>query len=457
VIQSTGRSRFRARVLHRLGATLALVTVLVATLIPATVVAADPSPAPERSGPATVIPRRDPPHQGPDRGILVNPVPVGSVGIRSSTGYFYGDGSIAVVGEVLNLTSTRRRSVAVRATYYNASNVVVGTFTREVLLDRVSRSAVGPFLLYDQGPPGPGCDATKLPAGCIASFSVRTISSVQITTAPAGSLQILGSSSSVDGDVRRFEGTVRNPNGFRVINVVAMVTAYDAEGNVLDVTFDPIDGLAAGASAPFIMEIAVSGDPALLYHHALIQADAYRSGQSGSYVTSWGNYFDDIATAPFRSSIVWLAEQGITTGCGPGRYCPTASVRRSEMASFLARAMDLPPATRDYFSDDNGKTHEANINRLAEAGITGGCAPSRYCPNAFVRRDQMASFLARALKLPPATTDYFTDDRGNTHEANINRLRAAGITSGCGGGTKYCPAANVTRAQMAAFLRRAFE
>jgi hypothetical protein len=66
----------------------------------------------------------------------------------------------------------------------------------------------------------------------------------------------------------------------------------------------------------------------------------------------------------------------------------------------------------------------------------------------------MATFLARALDLPATTTDYFTDDTGTTHEANINRVAAAGITKGCSP-TTYCPAANVTRGQMAAFLHRA--
>jgi hypothetical protein len=37
----------------------------------------------------------------------------------------------------------------------------------------------------------------------------------------------------------------------------------------------------------------------------------------------------------------------------------------------------------------------------------------------------------------------------------IKQLAAEGITGGCGDGTTYCPAANVTRAQMAVFLLKA--
>jgi hypothetical protein len=67
------------------------------------------------------------------------------------------------------------------------------------------------------------------------------------------------------------------------------------------------------------------------------------------------------------------------------------------MAIFLAKALNLPATTTDYFDDDNGKTGESSINRMAAAGLTGGCAPRRYCPRANITREQMAAFLRRAL------------------------------------------------------------
>ena len=56
-------------------------------------------------------------------------------------------------------------------------------------------------------------------------------------------------------------------------------------------------------------------------------------------------------------------------------------VTRGAMASFLARAFALAPTATDYFSDDNGTTHESNINKVAAAGITTGCTPTTYCPH----------------------------------------------------------------------------
>lgn len=165
--------------------------------------------------------------------------------------------------------------------------------------------------------------------------------------------------------------------------------------------------------------------------------------------------FSDVAGSPFIGDIAWLYSQAISNGCAPGRFCPRSTVSRQEMASFLTRALRLPPGTRDYFWDDNGSPHEADINAVAEARISLGCATDglTYCPGGSVTRGEMASFLARGLKLAPATMDRFTDDEDSLHEDAINRVAQAGITVGCDG-SLFCPAAPTTRDQMAAFLRR---
>jgi hypothetical protein len=166
--------------------------------------------------------------------------------------------------------------------------------------------------------------------------------------------------------------------------------------------------------------------------------------------------FTDIWESPFRDNIVWLAGSGITAGCTMGKYCPRETVTREQMASFLVRALKLPHTSTDFFTDDNGSPHQGDINRLAASGITGGCAPGRFCPRDTVTREQMASFLVRGLKLPWTGTDYFTDDNGSPHEGDINRLAASGITGGCAPG-RFCPGSVITREQMAAFLHRAFD
>ena len=124
------------------------------------------------------------------------------------------------------------------------------------------------------------------------------------------------------------------------------------------------------------------------------------------------------------------------------------------MASFLARALTLAIPGTDYFTDDQGSVHEGPANALRESEISFGCSESKFCSNAPTTREQMASFLFRALDLPPATSDYFSDDAGSVHENDINALRQSGITTGCTS-VQYCPTRSITREQMAAFLYRA--
>ena len=98
-----------------------------------------------------------------------------------------------------------------------------------------------------------------------------------------------------------------------------------------------------------------------------------------------------------------IAAVGITLGCNEEGtlYCPGDPVRRDQMASFIARGFDLPATTEDFFPDDEGNTHEDNINRLAAAGVTEGLEDGSFDPTGVVTRAQMGSFLARAMELDP--------------------------------------------------------
>jgi len=107
--------------------------------------------------------------------------------------------------------------------------------------------------------------------------------------------------------------------------------------------------------------------------------------------------FTDIGGHLFEADIAWAFANGITVGCGATRFCPDAPVAREQMASFLVRALDLPPAGADHFSDDTSSIHQGDINALFEAGITVGCGGTHFCPGSVVRRGQMTAFLHRAL------------------------------------------------------------
>ena len=169
--------------------------------------------------------------------------------------------------------------------------------------------------------------------------------------------------------------------------------------------------------------------------------------------------FADICSSAYQADIDWLAKQGLVSGCGNGNYCPNDVVTRGQMAAFLTSALKLP-AGPERFTDDNGSPYEAAINSIAAAGISSGCnvAGTEFCPTQPVTRAEMATFLVKAFTLPTSQNDLFVDDESSIHEANINALGGAGITSGCDAVQKlYCPTNVVTRGQMATFIRRAMD
>ncbi len=178
--------------------------------------------------------------------------------------------------------------------------------------------------------------------------------------------------------------------------------------------------------------------------------------QSSAPIAAYKWPFRDIDGLSYAQDIADLADAGITSGCASELYCPFGYVSRAEMASFLQRALGLGLPTVNYFSDTTQSTHRSAINAIAGANIATGCDVGRFCPSATVTRGEMATFLVRALNLPPATKDYFWDDSGSPHEASINALAQAGITTGCSAGS-FCPSGGLTRAEMATFLVRSFK
>ena len=174
--------------------------------------------------------------------------------------------------------------------------------------------------------------------------------------------------------------------------------------------------------------------------------------------------FSDSADAGVhRPAVDALAEWGYLAGteCEADRFCPRAPIKRWVMAVWLVRALGYKPYNTDTsrFADVSAdEWWSPYAERIARLEVTDGCKtePLRYCPDRPVTRGQMATFLVRALKIEQAPSAGFVDTAGNTHEAAIDALAAAGITSGCRTEPlSYCPQKPVTRAQMATFLHRA--
>lgn len=144
------------------------------------------------------------------------------------------------------------------------------------------------------------------------------------------------------------------------------------------------------------------------------------------------------------------------------RFCPEAPVTRGQLAAFLHRALGdsvEPIGEPISFVDTGGSVFAGDVQWLSATGITRGCGADTFCPDDPVTRGQLAAFLVRALGYEDAGSgDLFIDDDHSVFGADIDRLATAGITGGCDPPTndRFCPDEPVTRKQIAAFLHRAF-
>ncbi|MEX2423831.1 MAG: S-layer homology domain-containing protein [Acidimicrobiia bacterium] len=164
-----------------------------------------------------------------------------------------------------------------------------------------------------------------------------------------------------------------------------------------------------------------------------------------------------------EAAIKAIANVGVTAGCNAtlDRYCPSRGVSRAEMAAFLLRALGdstSPTATGTFTDVPAGAWYTASVERLAELGISVGYGDGTFRPTAQVSRAEMAVFLTRAFdSLPEAQPAGVFGDVPNDawYASAVEGIRTAGVTEGCSTEPlNYCPGAAVARDAMASFLAR---
>ena len=133
--------------------------------------------------------------------------------------------------------------------------------------------------------------------------------------------------------------------------------------------------------------------------------DAAERGDGAALPAEADLPFGDVrADSVHAPAIARLAAAGVIAGTTATTFDPTAPVTRAQTAALTARALghvtgEALPRGRDTFTDDNGSTHEHDIDRLATAGVVTGTGGWRFRPADPVRRGAVASILMRGSAL----------------------------------------------------------
>ncbi len=149
----------------------------------------------------------------------------------------------------------------------------------------------------------------------------------------------------------------------------------------------------------------------------------------------------------------------ITNGTAEGRFSPNADCTRAQVVTFLWRAMGAPaPAgTAAPFKDvAEGQYYAEAVRWAVERGITRGTSEDRFSPDSACTRSQIVTFLWRAVDKPePAAYGMpFKDVRtGEYYYKAILWAANAGVTAGVTA-SAFHPADTCTRGQIVTFLHR---
>ena len=148
------------------------------------------------------------------------------------------------------------------------------------------------------------------------------------------------------------------------------------------------------------------------------------SGHPYDCAPGGASLFADVApTDAFCKQVHYLAVQNVTLGCDATHYCPSQTITRDAMASFIAKAIVAPkggaavpasytdPTTSRSYSCVSGSASLhftdvpvsnafcKHIHYLWAKGIVDGCTATTYCPSSPVARDAMAKFIANGFGL----------------------------------------------------------
>jgi hypothetical protein len=184
-------------------------------------------------------------------------------------------------------------------------------------------------------------------------------------------------------------------------------------------TYCPGDTVSRSQMSLFVGR-GIAGSGAAIPPSGKVNGNAYQCGAGGT------SLFTDVPPTDIACrSVHYIAAQNVTLGCSPTTYCPTQTVTRDAMASFMAKAIVAPaggngvpvtygpdPVTGLSYSCNVGSPNIhftdvpatnsfcKHIHYLWARGIIGGCGGTLYCPGDPVTRDAMAKFLTNAFATP---------------------------------------------------------
>ncbi|MGG0259736.1 S-layer homology domain-containing protein [Bacillus mycoides] len=197
-----------------------------------------------------------------------------------------------------------------------------------------------------------------------------------------------------------------------------------------------------------IKKLFVSSMVCILLFGTLGTAYAEQNSQGNSLS------FIDVPTTHWAyKEMMYMAENKIITGYGNGYFGAADPITREHLAAFLYRYLKPQDSANNPFVDIGDSNFNKEILALTARGIFSINAEKKFNPKNNMTRAEMATVLVKAFNLKPQGNFEFTDMKGHWANEYVKILAGNNITSGTGDGN-FNPNGIVTREQFSMFLYR---
>ena len=232
------------------------------------------------------------------------------------------------------------------------------------------------------------------------------------------------------------------------------VTALDADGKQLIYNADQVKWSVEGG----IGSISSSGQfTATKDGQGRIVAKLGTTTASIPVTVKAAGLFKDIpADYTYAKEVKFLVDNKYVTGYGDGTFRPNQTLSRAHAAVIISRVLKLDTTNvKDPGFKDVTPSHQyyKEIAAVQNAGIISG-VNSAYNPNNNLTRAQMAKIVAKAFNLKGVSNIEFTDVPKTSWEYEfVQALAANNVTTGFGNGL-FKPNDSITRMHFGLFLYR---
>ncbi len=180
----------------------------------------------------------------------------------------------------------------------------------------------------------------------------------------------------------------------------------------------------------------------------------------------WVNPFTDVTENDwFEESVGYAYTNGLVNGTTDTTFAPNDKLTRGMLVTLLWRAENQPKVIMDPgFSDiGDGLYYTDAIKWAARHGIVNGITETKFAPDDFVTREQIAAIMHRYASYKGIDTSVDEDTNLLSYDdfADISEYAISAVQYACGSGllkgkseSTLNPKDNATRAEISAILQR---